>query len=1375
MNAFKIIGLLIILSCINVQAQPERYKFNHLGANQGLSHNQVTCFLKDKKGFLWIGTASGLNRYDGYSIKVFRNDSRDSSSLAYDEIAKLFEMPEGKIGVLTLAGLNLYDPEKENFQTNLNPFYQTYHIPPGIISDVVKDRQGNFWILHASAGIIKYDVATKKSMPLRHSSADSTSIASDTVSSFTEDAMGNNWIIHSNGVLEKLSMQDHAYKVVYRNDLMARKNKKVSLNYHILADADGDLWIYVTNDNEGVFYFNIKEKKIRHFNKDSQEGKLNTDIISGVVQDDKGLVWIGTDHGGINIVNKKDFSVSYILHRDEDENSLAQNSVNPLYCDDEGIVWIGTFKRGVDYYHENIIRFPLYRHFPLDIKGLPYSDVNRFVEDDKGNLWIGTNGGGLIYYDRHTETFKQFRNNPQNPESLSADVIVSLCIDHEKKLWIGTYYGGLNSFDGQKFTRYTHRADQPGSLAGHSVWEIFEDSHSNLWIGTLNEGLDLFDQHTKTFSHYKSGDVNSIQSNYISAITEDKEGNLWIGTGVGIDVLLRDTHRFIHYASQNNNASSLSNNSILDIKEDSKGRMWIGTHGGLNLFDKKTKTFRVFRESEGLPHATILTILEDNNGNLWMGTPNGLSNMILDYGIVNYKFRNYDEADGLQGKQFNENAACKTRKGELIFGGANGFNIFKPEQLGLNKNKPQVVLSDFQLLNRSVKIGEEIDGKIILNKSIGETNALTLPPNKNDFSIEFAALNYFHPEKNEYKYKLEGFNADWLPADGNSRKVTFTNLDPGSYVFRVKAANNDGFWNEEGTSLRITILSPFWKTRTAYVLYIIGGIAALLITRKLIQQREQMKFAVKQERQEALRMHELDMMKIKFFTNVSHEFRTPLTLILTPLEKMMRQAKEPDQQNQFHLIQRNAKRLLNLVNQLLDFRKLEVQEIRFHPSEGDIISFIKETVYSFSDLSEKKNIKLDFASSLSSLETLFDQDKLEKILFNLLSNAFKFTPENGTVTVTIELKEEEKGKFLRIEVKDTGIGIPADKQEKIFERFFQNELPKSMVNQGSGIGLSITKEFVKIHGGTITVESEIGKGSCFTVILPIQEVLNIVTNLSEEPIAFPGMTEDATAWSTTAPAIKNPVLLLVEDNEDFRFYLKDNLKSEYQIIEARDGVEGWKQVLTNLPDLIVSDVMMPEMNGIELCRKIKTDSRTSHIPLILLTARTSEEQKLEGFETGTDEYITKPFNFEILVSRIRNLIEQRKKYHKAFQTQLAVKASDLNITSLDEKFIQNAIRYVEENISRPDFSVEELSRELGISRAHIYKKIPSLTGKSPLEFIRTIRLQQAAQLLEKSQLTVAEIAYQVGFNNPKYFARCFKEEYQVLPSVYASAKRETGS
>ncbi|WP_369411807.1 hybrid sensor histidine kinase/response regulator transcription factor [Chryseolinea lacunae] len=1361
-------------------AQTEQYKFSHVNVNQGLSHNQIKCFLKDSRGFVWFGTLSGLNRFDGYSIKVYRNDAADTTSIRNSDVNKMFEDPAGNIWLTTWSGIDVYDPETETFHHNTRTYLDRFGIPEGIITDIKKDSQGNFWFIHATLGLFQYHAPSRKLTPLFHKEVDSTSIATNHVSSLQEDGHGQLWIVHQNGVLERLDVATG--KVAYRNHILSKQLKSDGTRYNLVVDSDGELWIFVGDSNRGLFRFSNGGKTFEHIDDHSQPLRLNTNIVRGVAQDNKGIIWVATDHGGINLINKKKNTVNYIFNDPSDEKSLSQNSINTMYKDYEGIIWIGTFKHGVNYYHENIIRFNVYRHQASNPKGLMFDDINAFVSEANGNLWIGSNGGGLIYFDRQKNTFTQYVHDPKNPNSLSNNVIVSLWMDRDKKLWIGTYFGGLNMFDGKKFTHYKHDPANPKSIADDNSWEVFEDSRGNLWIGTLNQGLDLFDRRKQEFRHYQLGDDNSIHSTYVPSLMEDNEGNLWVGTGYGIDVLEKATNRFVHYLSDANTPGTLSNNSVLFLTQDSRGLVWVGTHGGLNVFDPTTKKFKHYREEDGLPHNSILTVVEDNSHNLWVSTPHGLSNILVKFEknsrALDLTFKNYDESDGLQGRQFNDNAVGKTPQGELAFGGPNGFNLFQPDLIGINKNIPKVMITDLQIFNKSVKIGEVFDGNVVLEKSITETKSITLKHSDNVFSIEFVALNYFHPLKSQYKYKLEGFNNQWLVTDGSQRKVTYTNIDPGDYTFSVLASNNEGVWDETPTKLKITVLPPFWKTRTAFVLYIFIILGALLLSRQLILERERMKYKIEKERQEAQQLHELDMMKIKFFTNVSHEFRTPLTLILTPLERLLKNTNDNDQRGQFQMIHRNARRLLNLVNQLLDFRRMEVQETKLNASEGDLVAFVKEATLSFSDLSEKKNIELTFQTAVPSLETIFDKDKLEKILFNLLSNAFKFTPEGGKVDVAMALrvKDEDQSKWMEINVKDTGIGVPADMHEKIFERFFQNDLPHTMVNQGSGIGLSITKEFVKAHNGTITVQSEPNEGSCFTVLIPVVELSGATTPTPAPPqweeiaVASP-QPEEAVPADQQASQTRKPVLLLVEDNEDFRFYLKDNLKGQYTIVEARNGSEGWQKTVQHLPDLIVSDVMMPVMNGIELCKKIKADPAVSHTPIILLTARTNEEQKVEGFEIGADDYVTKPFNFEILQSRIRNLIHQRELFHKEFRKQIEVKATSINITSLDEKLIQNAIKVVEDHISDPDFSVEDLSRELGMSRVHLYKKLLALTGKGPLEFIRTIRLQRAAQLLEKSQLTISEVAYKVGFNSPKYFAKYFRDEFSMLPSAYVASKK----
>jgi signal transduction histidine kinase/ligand-binding sensor domain-containing protein/DNA-binding response OmpR family regulator len=1382
-RCFAFITIALLLPCREILAQRDQYQFLRIGTANGLSHNRINCILKDSKGFMWFGTMSGLNRYDGYKFHIFRHDLRDSASLIDDYISRIMEGPDGKLWVETRSGLNIFDPVTETFNRNPQSYLRKLSLPDAFISNIIKDKKGNYWLPHPQHGLFKYISATRQITRIYHNTKNASGLGANNVSAFGEDSKGNFWIIYQDGMVEKINGQTHS--VIYKSSILKDFNKKEILNYNLFIDAQDELWIYVSGDPRGVFYFNPVTNVLLPINKETGKIKLNTNIVTGILQDKQGKIWIGTDHGGVNLLDKKDFTIHYLMNNADDDKSLSQNSIIAMYKDNSGIIWVGTYKQGINYYHENGVKFSLYRHQLSDPNSLNYDDVNRFVEDSKGNLWIGTNGGGLIYFDRKKGKFFQFRHNPEDPNSLSNDVIVSLWIDHQKKIWIGTYYGGLDCYDGKKFTHFKHDALDPGSISDDRIWEIFEDSQKNLWVGTNGGGLDMLDREKNIFYHYTSGDKKSIGSDLIFALMEDAEGNFWIGTMGGIDVREKQSGRFIHYSHDEKNQKSLSNNNVLCIKEDNRNLVWVGTREGLNLFDKKTKTFQTYRTEDGLPDNTILNILEDDEHNLWISTPNGISKIFISHNektnTVSLNFKNYDGMDGLQGGEFNENAAYKTSRGELIFGGAKGFNIFYPADITTNTTAPAVVLTDFQIFNKSIRAGETSSKRVILHKAISETKEITLNRSDNVISIEFAALNFSNSEKNKYAYILEGFNKQWLITDAKMRKATYTNLDPGKYTFRVKASNEDGVWNEEGVILKITVLPPFWKTTLAYCLYALVIACILWFARYMILLRARMRFQIEQERKEAKRMHELDLMKIRFFTNVSHEFRTPLALILTPVEKMMKNTHEEPQKKYFQLIHRNAKRLLNLVNQLLDFRKLEMEEIYLNPSENDIIRFTEDITYSFSDIAEKKNIRFNFHSTVDTLTTSFDRAKLERILFNLLSNAFKFTPENGSVSVEVKMKKYEEGindkEFIEIQVKDSGIGIPAEKREKIFDRFFQYTVPGDMINQGSGIGLSITKEFVRLHGGSITVESEPGKGSCFFVSLPVTTIP--VTAALQKGIYTNGNNGHS---SENGNGVEHPgkkvngkkfSVLLIEDNEDFMFYLKDNLRTPFNIIEARNGKEGWQKVLGQHPDLVVSDIMMPEMNGIDLCRKIKEDQRTSHIPVILLTARSSEEIQMQGYTTGANDYITKPFSFEMLLSRINNLLIQQENLKKNFQKQIALPPDDITVTSADEKLIRQALEVVQKNMDNTEFSVEDLSRAMFMSRATMYKKITALTGITPVEFIRSVRLKHAAQFLEKTRMTVSEIAFEVGFNNTKYFVKYFKEEFNVLPTAYRSASRST--
>ena len=1374
--------LFMLFTTAFLKAQNNQFQFSHLNISNGLSHNDVTCIFKDNKGFMWFGTLSGLNRYDGYKFKIFKHMVSDTTSLDDDYIVSISDGPDNKLWVETRGGYNIYDPATEKFGHNVVGYLRSIAIPDASIASVKKDRSGNFWFLHRTLGLYKYDPGRHKTVHLTHSPANSASIFANVVSDLAEDSHGDLWLTYRDGELER--MDPATLRINYRLRVFNKLPPELNSPYKIYIDNQDDIWAYVPTYSAGVYYVNTKNKIFKHIDKGNDQFHLNTDVVSSVIQDDKNRVWIATDHGGVNLLNKNDFKIQYLLNREDDDKTIGQNSITLLYKDNTNIIWVGTYKKGVGYYHESIIKFPLYAHHlsdPVsDPKSLSFSDINSFAEDKAGNIWIGTNGGGLIYYDRKNGTFKPYLHDATNGNSLANNVVVCLYIDHEQKLWIGTYFGGLDCFDGKKFVHYKHSDADTTSITDDRVCAITEDNEHHLLVGTLSAGFNVFDAKKQSFTHYVyNSRENAIHSNYVSRMLVDTRKNLWVVTSYGVDVLQHKTNQFIHHIHDEKNPYSLISNNTNNIMEDSYGLIWVSTRGGIGIFDYKTGRFTNISKQDGLPDNTVIDMQEYDKNNVWVSTMNGISDIVVDRNGAGLKFHfvNYNETEGLQGREFTENSSLKTREGELLFGGGNGFNLFKPSNLHTNTTIPKLVFTNFQVFNQSVEVGEKINGRVILPQSITNSNSLTLKYNDNVFDLEFAALNYFNPGKVKYQYMMEGFDKGWINADNQIRKATYTNLDPADYVFKVRASSNEN-WSDSVLTLNIKILPPFWKTAWAYILYGLLIVGSLLFLRRRGIEKLKSQFAIEKEREEAHRMHELDLMKIKFFTNVSHEFRTPLSLIMAPVDKILKQIAEPDIQRQLMLVNRNAKRLLNLVNQLLDFRKMEYQELKLHEKNGDIVSFIKDLSYNFSDIADQKDIKFIFDSEAESFHTSFDHDKIERIVFNLLSNAYKFTHEGGQVSVLLNLIEKDAdSKFLEIRVIDTGIGIARDKQERIFEPFIQNDIPGSMLNQGSGIGLSITKEFVKLHHGEIFVESEFNEGSCFTVLLPVRPLnKNIFTDgellLNHSSEFMPGDASSKNGPCKDNKDGKKPTILLVEDNDDFRFYIKDNLKAFFNIIEAENGKKGWQKALAQHPNLVVSDISMPEMNGNDLCLKIKSDKRTSHIPVILLTALTGEDQQLKGLETGASDYLTKPFNFEILQSKIRNILSQQEYMRKTYQKQVDVSPTEMAVDSPDELFIKKVLVLIDSNISNPNFSVEELSNEVFVSRYTLYKKILAMTGKTPNELVRSMRLKRAVQLLETGHLTISQICHKVGFKSQKYFVRTFKSEYNTIPSRYLESLSE---
>ena len=1373
MNICKSISF-ILLSLfwleVNGQSSSHEYLFKSLEENRGLSNSNVQTIIKDQNGFMWFGTANGLNRFDGNKIRTFYSDISDTTCLTNSSISKLYNGPENNLWVKNVDGnFNIYISDKEIFDRNIGNYASLYSLKSDRVNFVLKDSYNRFWFGHPFEGISVFDPGKDETSYLYQNSKATDALSYNHVSSIAEGKNNEMWVTFQNGTVDVVD--GTTFKTIRKYKLANYLDSGLSYELEVFVDADGDGWLYFPDNAFGLTHINASTGKITQIDEHSDTFALYNNLVKGVTENKPGEIWVGTDHGGLNIIDKEKKEIKYITHDPNISQSLSSNSIFSLYKDDEDIIWIGTHKQGLNYYHQGILSFTHIRRNSNVTNSLPSNDINAFVEDTLGNLYLGTNGAGLIYHDRKNDTYRTYINNPNDPFSLAGDVIVDLLIDHEGILWIGTYMNGLSKFDGKTFHNYNHDPYDPNSLSDVNVWKLYEDSHKRLWVGTLRKGLNLFDRRNNNFQHYPVlGDVFRLNNQYISSFVEDKEGNLWVGGGYGIDIINLDT-KFHRYISASDENSGLVGNNISELIIDQKGIIWATTSQALNYYDPEKEKFIAYNQKDGLSSDYLISIQEDDRNNFWISSQKGLTYATVDRTENDrYKinFKNFNEKHGLQAAFFNKNASLKTSYGEFLFGGPNGYNLFYSDNIIYDQKEIKILFTDFQLFNKSVPIGNHPNGRQILDKTITNTDHIKLKHDENIFSLDFSTLNLVQDEKLNFRYKLEGFNEEWIIISEPPYRVAYTNLDPGAYRLVVQPANSDGQWSAKEYAMNITILAPFWKTPYAYLIYTIIIVFGIFLARKQLLHNEREKFRRLEESRETRRIKELDKLKTKFFTNISHEFRTPLTLILAPIEKLSKNNTSEEDRHQFQTLQKNAKRLLNLVNQLLDIKNIEKEGLHFNPFEGDIISFIEETVWAFSELSEKKHIQLKLKTDVSYLHTQFDAEKLEKIIFNLLSNAFKFTPSEGKINVQCIFEEGELGRgTLKINFIDSGIGIEESELPKIFDRFYTSNNEKDILNAGSGIGLSLAMEFAKMHGGDIQVKSKVGVGSEFLVSLDLPYSLDKMMR------SQPDENNEDLEELNIAEDNEKPLLLLVEDNEEFRHYLAEFLSENYRIAMAHDGRDGLEKAIRLMPDLIISDLMMPHMNGVTLCQQIKKDIKTSHIPVIILTARSSEEKHLEGLDSGCNLYITKPFNLDILFSSIRNLLSERERLQIHYRKVISINTSEQEIESLDDQLIQKAIQVVENHLDEPEFSVEQMSKELGMSRGQLYKKLSTLTGKSPVEFIRQIRLQRAAQLLGKSQLTIAEVAYKVGYNNAKYFSKHFKEFFGTLPSAYAAKKSES--
>ena len=1062
---------------------------------------------------------------------------------------------------------------------------------------------------------------------------------------------------------------------------------------------------------------------------------------------------VGKDYDGIDVLEKETGKVTSLVAHDDNGRSLPHNTIYDLYADRDGVMWVGTYKKGVSYYSESIFKFNMYE----------WGDITCIEQADEDRLWLGTNDHGILLWNRSTGKAEPFW---RDVEGQLPNPVVSMLKSKDGKLWVGTFNGGLYCMNGSQVRSY--KEGTGNALASNNVWALVEDDKGRIWIASLGGGLQCLEPLSGTFETYTSNNSALLENNVTSLCWVD-DNTLFFGTasqGVGtMDMRTREIKKI----QGQSDSMKLSNDAVNHVYKDSRGLVWIATREGLNVYDTRRHMFLDLSPVAEAKGNFIAAITEDQERNMWVSTSRKVIRVtVASDGKGSYLFdsRAYNSEDGLQNCDFNQRSIKTLHNGIIAIGGLYGVNIFAPDHIRYNKMLPNVMFTGLSLFDEAVKVGQSYGGRVLIEKELNDVENVEFDYKQNIFSVSFASDNYNLPEKTQYMYKLEGFNNDWLTLPVGVHNVTFTNLAPGKYVLRVKAINSDGYVGIKEATLGIVVNPPFWMSWWAYLLYAAGLVVVLFLARYRMLKREREKFHLQQIENEVAKNEEINNMKFRFFTNVSHELRTPLTLIISPLEGMLKETTDELQSIRLQLMYRNAQRLLHLVNQLLDFRKGEMSTHQLSLSEGDIISYVHSVCNSFLLMADKKHIQFSFFSGIDTFSMAFDADKVGKIVMNLLSNAFKFTPEGGRVTVMIEHVAGTPD-MLEIKIADTGIGISDVDKEHIFERFYQADHKGVEETTGNGIGLSLVRDFVTLHEGEVKVFDNIGTGSVFVIQFPVKHVETQVQLPPETGISI-GEEEDKEIKEETREETERkdfPLLLIVDDNEDFRIFMRYSLELQYRVKLAVNGNEAWEMMQEELPDLVISDVMMPQMDGNELCRLIKQDKRTAHIPVILLTARQNTEAKLEGLQTGADDYVTKPFNMTILVLRIRKLIELSR-YHRVTQGMIDPAPSEIVITSLDEKLIEKAIKYVEDNMSRTELAVEELSRELGMSRVHLYKKLLQITGKTPIEFIRVIRLKRAAQLLRESQLHVSEVAFEVGFNNPKYFSRYFKDEFGVLPSVY---------
>jgi len=1331
----------------------QEVRFTNISIENGLSQSSVLSIAQDKRGFLWFGTRAGLNRYDAHRFTIYKNELGEEHSLSDNYITALLCDGKGRLWIGTSNGLNLYDEATDRFlRIPLVAPIASAHVTRNITC-LYEDAQGRLWIgtkdaLYLHTMIKGHSSFRRIQLP----------IEKNYIRTVFVDHKGIVWVALVNGIIRLQETTKGSFRLLPRNSLSGEAQIAVYQISSLVEDNAQNIWLGTLAG--GLFRYSETSGILKKFDPFREAGTdLPSSNIRKLLLDDKDQLWIATQDG-LSLLTKPRTHLANFANNPWNSGSLSQNSVHSLLQDKAGTIWAGTFFGGVNAYHAYHMPFFVYNNRTFR-KGLNNNVVSSIVEDEQQNLWIGTEGGGLNYWQRSNNQFTHYTHHNEDPQSLGSNLVKVVYKDKENHIWVGTHGGGLNRFNASErnFSRFMWKDH---ATIGSEITSLLHDHHGQLWVGTETGGIQLFKLNDTLLIPINSHPIlQATQRRAILTMLETSDRHIWIG-GPNLFKIVSD-HTIQDPVLWGNTPFCI--NSFF---QDSAGNVWLATAGqGLIQCDMRGQVKATYTERDGLSNNNVLGILSERGDLLWISTANGLSR----FDLRKKAFNTYNEADGLAGNVFNNNAFFKAASGELFFGGYKGLTAFDPRNISINRNTPPVFITSFHILGNEASTRKK--NRLVSNELLKKE--VTLTHEQNTFTVQVAALNYIKPEKNQYRYQLAGYDKAWRYTDMPS--LTYSNLTPGDYTLYVKAANNDNIWSA-ATHLQIHVLPPIWKTPYAYCLYLLGifGILFLILRhfflRALLKKNE-----------------EITQFKLNFFTHISHEIRTHLTLITGPTEDLINEAYEhPTELAKLTVIKNNSDSLLKLVNELLDFRKIEAGMQSLKVSNYNLIAFIKLVISAFDSHTTRNPLHL--ISPTEILFLYFDKEQLEKVLVNLIANAFKFSEQGETIEICIEHDSKE----VFISITNIGIGISTPNLDKIFAPYFQENTDRS-VHIGNGIGLALSKSIIDLHHGSISVKSTSLTDRAASKITFTISLMRGTAHFSGLDYSEDNALHSAVAKKTVgtlADTIEigklhdasKQVLLLVEDNASMRNYLRSILEQHYNIIACQNGLEGLEQAFEHIPDVIVSDVMMPEMDGFTFCERIKTDQRTSHIPLVLLTAKSAMVHQITGLQNGADAYISKPFSPQVLRLQLNNLLKARQVLWERYQRLLKIAPETDGSTSgsnpalenrlhpLDEAFLKKLTSLTVGHLDNPAFGVAWLAEKIGMSQPVLFKKIKAITGLSANDFVKSQRMLKATELLKENRYTVYEIAFMIGYDNSKYFSREFKKWFGETPSEYGRAQAQ---